>query len=444
MRKTTLDTIPKFNNTEHLNLKHHSSTPDYPFPEFRHDIYDDHVTRNIEGSHVPKMENIPKVQAEFHPIKQYNYAYPELISTVGTSTLHKPWNPNYTTRTADEVIAQMSKNSTKWSMHTANEVFGKGVGPMSYTIDINNTFFLRAAKRVDDAWDATTVTKTIKNSTAFQGKAKPIVDTRKYITSYGTNKHTTQVNLSDMIEFTPSTPKKPSLDAVQEQKYVVNTPTPDLGARPTDTGRPPMLLPACTACGHQHPSTVQLKWMSRVWAALDGFLTPAECDSLQALASDIAPAKISTQIEGFVDPNLRTSDIGWINGNADSGWLFRRLWEAIGEANNQMFHYDIQFLEPLQYTIYRAEQQGFYDKHYDWGAGDSGMRKLSFSIQLSDDVEYSGGDVVLYTGDKGGISIPRTKGTITVFPSWMMHEVTPVTQGVRKSLVGWFQGPVHF
>lgn len=438
---TTLSTVPMFNNTKHLNLKHHSADPNYQFPQYRHDIYDNRHSSTIEGCTIPSVADIPRVQAEFHPIKQFNYSNPELIPTVGSHTVFKPWQRVYTTRTADEVIPQLSKNSTAWSMATANSKFLKGIGPKNYTIDIANTFFLKAAERVEKSWDPATVTRTIPNSTVFYRLSQPVIDTSKYTTTYG-SQHATQVKLP-----TATKPTMPTLDAVKEDEYVVN-PKPDVNAQsglPTAINRPPMLLPACKSCGHQEPSSVQYKWMSRVWAALDDFLTPQECDSLQSLVSGtIAPAKISTEIEGFVDPNLRTSDIGWINGNEASGWLFRRLWEAIGEANHQMFFYDLQFLEPLQYTVYRAEQQGFYDKHYDWGAGDSGMRKLSFSIQLSDDVEYSGGDLILYTGDKGGVPAPRRRGTIIVFPSWMMHEVTPVTQGVRKSLVGWFQGPVHF
>ena len=33
------------------------------------------------------------------------------------------------------------------------------------------------------------------------------------------------------------------------------------------------------------------------------------------------------------------------------------------------------------------------------------------------------------------------KGMITFFPSWLIHDVTPVTQGTRYSLVGWVNGP---
>jgi PKHD-type hydroxylase len=35
---------------------------------------------------------------------------------------------------------------------------------------------------------------------------------------------------------------------------------------------------------------------------------------------------------------------------------------------------------------------------------------------------------------------PREKGTVIMFPSYLLHRVTPVTKGVRKSLVLWVGG----
>lgn len=36
---------------------------------------------------------------------------------------------------------------------------------------------------------------------------------------------------------------------------------------------------------------------------------------------------------------------------------------------------------------------------------------------------------------------PRDKGTVIIFPSYILHRVTPVTKGVRKSLAVWISGP---
>ena len=36
--------------------------------------------------------------------------------------------------------------------------------------------------------------------------------------------------------------------------------------------------------------------------------------------------------------------------------------------------------------------------------------------------------------------VEKEKGLVTIFPSYMLHRVTPVTKGIRKSLVLWVGG----
>jgi PKHD-type hydroxylase len=76
--------------------------------------------------------------------------------------------------------------------------------------------------------------------------------------------------------------------------------------------------------------------------------------------------------------------------------------------------------------------------HTDSIPGDT-VRKLSFTIQLTDPTEYEGGDLEFMPA----ISDPKIKqqGMITIFPSFMTHRVTSVTTGVRHAIVGWIHGP---
>ena len=62
------------------------------------------------------------------------------------------------------------------------------------------------------------------------------------------------------------------------------------------------------------------------------------------------------------------------------------------------------------------------------------VRKLSVSIQLTDPEEYEGGELYLYDGDKGTL-MDKKQGTLILFPSYVLHEVMPVTKGERNSLV---------
>ena len=218
---------------------------------------------------------------------------------------------------------------------------------------------------------------------------------------------------------------------------IVNPPEPEFTTTTTDKDIATDNRPAMTA--------VDPGWMDRRWASHPGFFTPAECLALESLLSDQpTSALVGANGAGRIRTDLRRTDIAWINLDDSTRWVFDRLWDAVGAANREFFHYDIQHLEALQYSIYRAEDQGFYCPHYDWGPSEQGLRKISFTVQLSDPREYAGGELLLHVGETSPSVAPKEQGSITVFPSWMYHEVTPVTQGVRRALVGWFEGPAYF
>jgi PKHD-type hydroxylase len=65
-------------------------------------------------------------------------------------------------------------------------------------------------------------------------------------------------------------------------------------------------------------------------------------------------------------------------------------------------------------------------------------RKLSLTVQLSSPDTYTGGELIIYPAQ---FVAPKDQGTMTVFASFMCHNVSPVTAGVRYSLVSWLAGP---
>jgi PKHD-type hydroxylase len=110
---------------------------------------------------------------------------------------------------------------------------------------------------------------------------------------------------------------------------------------------------------------------------------------------------------------------------------------AISINDNSHQYYLYGFAEHLQFAQYTAPG-GKYDPHIDcihnWL-----IRKLSVSVQLSDENSYEGGDLCINYGKD--IVMPRTQGMAIVFPSPAVHSVQPVTKGTRHSLVGWITGP---
>ena len=136
--------------------------------------------------------------------------------------------------------------------------------------------------------------------------------------------------------------------------------------------------------------------------------------------------------------DYRKSDIAWIPDNQDATWLYSKIADLSMIANREMWNFDIWgYHDSLQYTTYYGDG-GHYDWHADLGPNMSN-RKLSVVLQLSDPSEYEGGELQMNVG--GSImSVPRQKGLICFFPSFVLHRVTPLTSGIRTSLVTWLCG----
>ena len=178
-------------------------------------------------------------------------------------------------------------------------------------------------------------------------------------------------------------------------------------------------------------------------------LTSEEVDRVIKLASELPEAHRATTIGESGDDNpTRSSMIKWIPMSTDWDWLYKRLIGLAEEANRNVWDFDLTAaLESIQYTEYYASENGHYDWHQDIGKGAlPSKRKVSITIQLSESDEYTGGELQLCTGSNGTgqldntIECPRGKGVGVLFPSYMMHRVSPVTKGVRKSLVLWVGG----
>lgn len=174
----------------------------------------------------------------------------------------------------------------------------------------------------------------------------------------------------------------------------------------------------------------------------EGAFTEQELNWLQGKAKD---AEIDAKIgggsgrNGVVDPNIRRSQISWLNNTADTKWVFDKLADVASKINAQYFRFDLTgFGEPLQLTNYDQSENGMYGWHQDFGKGIS--RKLSMAVQLTDPSEYEGGNLQVMTGSQPQ-SIRKQRGLIAVFPAYIVHQVTPVTQGSRQSLVAWVSGP---
>jgi predicted 2-oxoglutarate/Fe(II)-dependent dioxygenase YbiX len=168
-----------------------------------------------------------------------------------------------------------------------------------------------------------------------------------------------------------------------------------------------------------------------------GFLNDEEMDQLIAdHASLLAQGGIGT---GATDSQVRRSQIAFLTNEPRYQWLYHRIWEAAVQCNQRFFGADIHGIEPnIQLARYDSSDQGFYDWHTDFGRVVP-LRKVSISVQLSRPDEYEGGELELLF-DREPCRAEKERGTFIAFPSFTVHRVTPVTRGVRWSLVAWIVG----
>jgi PKHD-type hydroxylase len=138
--------------------------------------------------------------------------------------------------------------------------------------------------------------------------------------------------------------------------------------------------------------------------------------------------------------NYRRSKLRFIPKTWEFTEIYLKIFNFISKINKDTFHYILNEIEEIQYTEYDESYQGHYDWHIDVGIHESSRRKISIVVQLSDPVEYEGGELQINYGGQHVIC-DKTKGTIIMFPSYLLHRVTPVTKGTRRSLVLWVTGP---
>jgi PKHD-type hydroxylase len=182
---------------------------------------------------------------------------------------------------------------------------------------------------------------------------------------------------------------------------------------------------------------------TELWAYQHNLFTNSEVEQIHDIAAEyqLDTAKVGSGEQELENTSIRNSNIAFLRSSDEANkWIFERITGAIVSINRQFWNFDLRRIETLQYSEYGVGQ--FYRPHIDmmYQAPNNAIRKLSFTIQLTDPEEYEGGDVIIKSGDNAPIH--KNKGTIIFFPSYTLHEVEPVTKGTRHALVGWITGPM--
>ncbi|MBO6853519.1 MAG: 2OG-Fe(II) oxygenase [Marivivens sp.] len=167
-----------------------------------------------------------------------------------------------------------------------------------------------------------------------------------------------------------------------------------------------------------------------------------ECEQIIEIVRGVT-AKDAGLVGQATDHNLRRADLVWLDDVPEANWVTDRIVDVVRVANREMFDFDLrEFAESPQVARYGAEREGHFGWHSDIGDGPvAGKRKLTMVAQLSEPDAYEGGMLEVQPS-ANVVTAPKTRGSVTLFPSFLLHRVVPVTKGERYSLTIWAHGPV--
>jgi PKHD-type hydroxylase len=180
------------------------------------------------------------------------------------------------------------------------------------------------------------------------------------------------------------------------------------------------------------------KWKQWVVETTGHIFTPKLCQEIIDLSKTLPQEKATIFADKNIDDLARKSTVSWLPFDKMQP-MYDEINIFIQKTNRNHFGFgDIQIREPAQITEYTKGD--YYNWHTDTSL-DMGqeppVRKLSMTLLLNDPSEFDGGELQI-AGTKNTKLMKQ--GHATIFASFLQHTVTPVTRGVRRSLVMWFGG----
>ena len=145
------------------------------------------------------------------------------------------------------------------------------------------------------------------------------------------------------------------------------------------------------------------------------------------------PEKIVDVIEKDLTESSTIPDTHWVGG---------LVWHYILRANRENYMYNVSHLDgdSVKFKTYNEGDGQTWHVDAKPQEGDEDVRKISFTVQLSDCDDYEGGNVQVLDENGQMYNLPRERGTVALFDSASRHRVDKVRKGTRKALVGWALG----
>jgi len=188
-----------------------------------------------------------------------------------------------------------------------------------------------------------------------------------------------------------------------------------------------------------------------MFASTSAFLAAEELSELRRQVDDLEfyPAKvISKDGERVHDVVHRRCLQGHLKTDFARG-IVDRMAGFVADANRR-WGIEVEHMmdkEPWLIVCDYQEPGDYFNWHRDWCPVDENKtRKIGAVLQITDEREYEGCDLELFVGGPGaGVwSAPREAGSLTVFAGMVVHQVTPLVSGRRRSAMSFALGEASF
>lgn len=118
----------------------------------------------------------------------------------------------------------------------------------------------------------------------------------------------------------------------------------------------------------------------------------------------------------------------------EGAWIKEKLKPTIKDINDKFFKIESLLFGQFGFLEYKENDE--FKWHTDMGLiAPYSLRKISIVIFMSNRDEYEGGQIEFLPKLKDPIKME--KGYMLVFPSHKIHRVSPITKGIRRTLVSW-------
>ena len=143
---------------------------------------------------------------------------------------------------------------------------------------------------------------------------------------------------------------------------------------------------------------------------------PAECERIIEALSPVS-ARDALLVGQTRDHNLRNPDLVWMEDVDGMEWVMERLIELARRSNTDGFDFDLN----------------------EFAEGPLAACKLTLACQSNGPSNYDGGDLEVMPGSQV-LSANRVQGCVSVFPSFSLHQETPVKGRRRYLITVWTHG----